>query len=137
MCLESPLQILKPLSQDQKDQLFTPSFNDFLTYLHNSFNSRRLGLLGLRKRKQDTFNSGEKPKSSQETSFLRGGKWYAPNPPLDLMDRRVEITGPTDRKMMINALNSGAKVFMADLEDSLTPSWENILDGHLNLQRAI
>ena len=137
MSLDSNLKILSSLSKEQEDLLFTPQFQKFLTYLHHSFNDRRLDLLDLRKRKQEKFNQGEKPKSPEETSFLRGGKWYAPNPPLDLMDRRVEITGPTDRKMMINALNSGAKVFMADLEDSLTPSWENILDGHLNLQRAI
>lgn len=130
-------EIKGPLSEEGKKQVLTREACEFLHYLHTSFNPRRLGLLDLRKRKQHAFDRGEKPSSPTETEFLRGGLWYAAHPPSDLMDRRVEITGPTDRKMMINALNSGAKVFMADLEDSLSPSWSNIIEGHLNLQRAV
>ena len=78
-----------------------------------------------------------KPEFLTETKGIRGGDWKVAPAPTDLNDRRVEITGPTDRKMMINALNSGAKVFMADLEDSLSPSWNNVIEGQLNLQRAI
>ena len=133
----SSIEMKSPPSKEQNEKILTKEALDFVQYLHKHFSSRRLELLSMRKKKQESFNRGLMPSSPKETSFLRGGKWFADNPPLDLMDRRVEITGPTDRKMMINALNSGAKVFMADLEDSLSPSWSNILEGHLNLQKAI
>jgi malate synthase len=81
--------------------------------------------------------AGEKPDFLEHTRFIRGGDWkVAPAPP-DLNDRRVEITGPTERKMMINALNSGAKVFMADCEDALSPTWENVVQGQQNLIDAV
>jgi malate synthase len=125
------------ITEEGKTKVLTREACEFLHYLHTSFNEKRLKLLDLRKEKQKNFDRGEKPSSPRETAFLRGGLWCAKHPPQDLMDRRVEITGPTDRKMMINALNSRAKVFMADLEDSLSPSWSNIIEGHLNLQRAV
>lgn len=133
----SRVEITPPSSKEQENEILTTKAIQFLQFLHGHFASRRQELLTLRRNKQDRFDRGEKPSSPEEASFLRGGKWFAQNPPLDLMDRRVEITGPPDRKMMINALNSGAKVFMADLEDSLSPSWQNILDGHLNLKKTV
>lgn len=126
-----------PLSKEQKETLLTEEAQKFIVHLHKLFNKKRLELLEQRKEKQKNFDMGQTPSSLKETSYIRGGLWFAPSPPSDLQNRRVEITGPTDRKMIINALNSGANVFMADLEDSLSPSWQNILDGHINLQRAI
>lgn len=137
MLKKSKFVIKGSLSEEHKQKVLTPEAQSFITYLQTLFNTRRLELLSQRKIRQKNFDEGQKPSSPEGTSYLRNGKWYAPNPPLDLMDRRVEITGPTDRKMMINALNSGAKVFMADLEDSLSPSWNNVLEGQLNLQRAV
>lgn len=79
----------------------------------------------------------EKPDFLQETAFVRGGAWRVAEAPPDLLDRRVEITGPVDRKMIINALNSGAKVFMADFEDALSPTWDNVIRGQKNLYDAV
>jgi malate synthase len=109
----------------------------FVADLHEQFNPKRQELLKRRKERQKRFNKGELPNFLPETKSIREGDWQVASAPADLDDRRVEITGPTDAKMLINALNSGAKVFMADLEDSLSPTWENVLQGQINLQEAI
>lgn len=106
---------------------------DFITVLHEQFNSKRLALLNNRKSQQEKFDKGEFPIFPKETKHIREGNWVAGIIPKDLQDRRVEITGPVERKMIINALNSGAKTFMADLEDSNSPTWKNCIQGQQNL----
>ncbi len=108
----------------------------FLTKLHENFNAKRLQLLSRRLNQQNLFDDGTFPKFPSETKDIREGEWVAGNIPHDLQDRRVEITGPISRKMIINALNSGAKTFMADLEDSNVPSWKNTIEGQQNLKDA-
>lgn len=105
----------------------------FITALHEKFNAGRLSLLERRVNQQKVFNSGKFPGFPQETKDIRNSEWKAGNIPRDLRDRRVEITGPVNRKMIINALNSGAKTFMADLEDSNSPTWKNTIEGQQNL----
>lgn len=105
----------------------------FLQVLHEKFNSKRLDLLESRKKEQARFDAGGFPDFPEETQHLRNTDWVAGPIPSDLQDRRVEITGPIDRKMIINALNSGAKTFMADLEDSNAPTWKNTIEGQQNL----
>jgi malate synthase len=106
---------------------------NFLTVLHEKFNTERLQLLNKRVRQQHLFDEGKFPEFPKETKNIRESEWGASKIPKDLQDRRVEITGPTDRKMIINALNSGAKTFMADLEDSNAPTWKNTIQGQQNL----
>ena len=96
----------------------------FVVALHREFNPVRKALLERRQALWERYKAGEKPDFLQETAFVRGGAWRVAEAPPDLLDRRVEITGPVDRKMIINALNSGAKVFMADFEDALSPTWD-------------
>ena len=108
----------------------------FIEQLHLKFNSKRLQLLEKRKGQQALFDQGEYPNFPAETKHVREGDWEVNDIPQDLLDRRVEITGPVDRKMVINALNSGAKTFMADFEDSNAPSWSNNLEGQQNLLDA-
>src|SRR5688572_19838884 len=98
---------------------------------------RRLELMAARARRQVEFDAGQLPDFLPETAAIRAADWKVAPAPRDLQDRRVEITGPTDRKMVINALNSGANVFMADFEDSNTPTWENMVEGQINLRDAI
>lgn len=117
-------------------EVFTPGAKAFVADLVRSFRDRRTDLLRNRVLRQDRLNSGWRPDFLPETSEIRSGAWTVAPPPTDLMDRRVEITGPTDRKMMINALNSGARAFMADLEDSTSPTWDNVLEGQVNLRDA-
>lgn len=105
----------------------------FLTVLQQKFNNERLNLLKRRKVQQAFFDEGKFPEFPRETKDIRESDWKAAPTPHDLLDRRVEITGPVDRKMVINALNSGAKTFMADFEDSNAPSWSNCLEGQQNL----
>ncbi|UQD56924.1 malate synthase A [Flavobacterium sp. K5-23] len=105
----------------------------FIKALHEKFNSERLELLDRRVKQQTIFDNGKFPEFPKETKDVRNTDWTAAAIPHDLQDRRVEITGPVDRKMIINALNSGAKTFMADLEDSTAPSWENTISGQQNL----
>lgn len=109
----------------------------FLEKLHESFNNKRKALLAKRQQRQQEIDKGVMPDFLPETEYIRNGDWQVAPIPEDLLDRRVEITGPVDRKMIINALNSGAKVFMADFEDSNTPSWQNNMEGHINLMNAI
>jgi malate synthase len=109
----------------------------FVADLQRTFNARRESLLDARHEQQKRLDAGEKPNFLAETKSVRDAEWTVAPLPKDILDRRVEITGPVDRKMIINALNSGAKVFMADFEDSTTPTWNNLLDGHINLRDAI
>ncbi len=109
----------------------------FLTELHRTFGPRREELLALRAERARDLANGALPDFLPETASVREGDWkVAPYPP-QIADRRVEITGPVDRKMVINALNSGAKVFMADFEDANSPTWENVIDGQRNLSDAL
>src|SRR6476469_8229872 len=122
---------------DYSDRILTPDALDFVGRLHREFGGRRESLLARRKERMASLMGGKPLDFLPETSGVRSGDWkVAPAPP-DLDDRRVEITGPVDRKMMINALNSGAKVFMADLEDALSPTWENVVEGQANLMDAV
>jgi malate synthase len=119
------------------EQILTPEAITFLAELHRRFNGQRRQLLANRAVRQQTIDAGQFPTFLPETEAVRKADWkVAPIPP-DLMDRRVEITGPVDRKMVINALNSGATVFMADFEDSNSPTWDNNISGQLNLRDAI
>lgn len=110
---------------------------EFLLQLHFRFNERRKHLLIERERVQEAIDNGWVPALPEETKQTREASWMVAPPKADLTDRRVEITGPVDRKMIINALNSGAKVFMADFEDSNSPSWENCIKGQNNLYDAV
>nr|WP_315026997.1 malate synthase A [uncultured Chryseobacterium sp.] len=124
-------------AQKRFEEVFTPDLTDFLIDLHQKFNAKRIELLEERKKTQQEFDKGVLPKFLKETEEIRSGNWMCASLPEDLLDRRVEITGPTDRKMIINALNSGASTFMADLEDSSSPTWENCIEGQINLSDAI
>ncbi|HUG74598.1 MAG TPA: malate synthase A, partial [Acidimicrobiia bacterium] len=109
----------------------------FLAELHRRFEPTRRSLLTERAARQEAFDRGERPDFRAETAAIRSGDWSVAEPPADLRDRRVEITGPTDRKMVINALNSGARCFMADFEDAHSPTWTNMIDGQVNLFDAV
>ncbi|MCM8748420.1 malate synthase A [Thermomicrobiaceae bacterium CFH 74404] len=134
--MSEPIRVAGPVTPEFAE-ILTPEALDFVASLHREFNPRRLELLGRRAERQRQLDAGELPDFLPETAHIRSADWrVAPAPP-DLQDRRVEITGPVDRKMMINALNSGAKVFMADFEDALSPSWENVVQGQINLRDAV
>jgi malate synthase len=130
------VQILAPVSEAYAE-ILTPEAVSFIADLQRTFNARRKQLLAARQERQKRLDAGEKPDFLSATKEIRDAEWTVDPLPGDLLDRRVEITGPVDRKMIINALNSGAKVFMADFEDSNTPLWNNLLDGHINLRDAI
>ena len=109
----------------------------FVGELHERFDDRRRELVARRAERVARWNAGAPPDFLRETRDVREGDWQVAPAPADLQDRRVEITGPTDRKMVINALNSGARGFMADFEDSLSPTWKNVVGGQVNLIDAI
>lgn len=109
----------------------------FVAALTAEFRPRIEVLLTARQERQKAINAGAMPDFLPETRDVRESDWHVAAIPDDLVDRRVEITGPTDRKMIINALNSGARVFMADCEDSMTPTWENVIEGQVNLRDAV
>jgi malate synthase len=117
--------------------VLTPEATAFLQKLARGFEARRQELLARRRVRQWEIDSGKMPDFLPETQAVREAEWTVAPIPHDLLDRRVEITGPVDRKMIINALNSGASVFMADFEDSNSPTWENCVEGQLNLRHAI
>jgi malate synthase len=116
------------------EEILTPAALHFLAELHRKFDGTRKQLLARRTDRQHRFDAGELPDFLPETKTIRDQGWKVAPLPKDLLDRRVEITGPVDRKMVINALNSGAEVYMADFEDACSPSWENLLDGQINLK---
>jgi malate synthase len=123
-----------PIRVTDEHELLTPEALAFVADLHERFDSRRRELLAARAVRQERLDAGELPGFLPETEHIRTGAWTVdPVPFPDFADRRVEITGPVDRKMMINALNSGARTFMADFEDSNTPTWANLMAGHQNL----
>jgi len=118
-------------------KVLTPEALKFVAKLVRKHGPRREQLLALRAERQAKIDAGKLPNFLPETKSVRSGKWTIKGIPADLQDRRVEITGPVDRKMIINALNSGAKCFMADFEDSAAPTWELMIQGHINLRDAI
>lgn len=121
-----------------ENHVLTPEALDFLGKLHRTFEHRRQELLHLRQERQSAFDQGRHPSFLKETTSIRNDPaWKVAQAPPDLEKRWVEITGPTDKKMMINALNSGADVFMADFEDANCPTWKNMVEGQLNLHEAI
>ncbi|MCP4008585.1 MAG: malate synthase A, partial [Proteobacteria bacterium] len=117
--------------------VLTPEALDFLVALQRTFGARIPGLLAQREKIQAELDAGGSLNFLPETKSIRESNWSVKNTPQDLLDRRVEITGPVDRKMVINALNSGAKVFMADFEDAHSPDWQGTIDGQINLRDAI
>jgi malate synthase len=118
-------------------QILTPEATAFLLKLANAFECRRQELLARRRQVQQEIDSGKMPDFLPETAAVREAAWQVAPIPKDLRDRRVEITGPVDRKMIINALNSGANVFMADFEDSNSPTWKNTIEGQVNLRDTV
>ncbi|MBS0221912.1 MAG: malate synthase A [Proteobacteria bacterium] len=119
------------------EKVLTKDALAFLADLQRRFNGRREELLAARVERQKRLDAGEKPDFLKETARIRETDWTVAPLPKDILDRRVEITGPVDRKMIINALNCGANVFMADFEDASTPSWTNMVEGQFNLMDAV
>lgn len=133
----SGIEISARLHPAAQEEVLTPMALAFVADLHRRFNPKRVMLLEKRAVRQKEFDAGKRLDFLPETREIREGGWSCAPSPEDLQDRRVEITGPCERKMMINALNSGAKVFMADLEDAYSPSWENVIQGQKNLFDAV
>jgi len=130
------VEIVGSLTEAQKE-ILTPSAIHFLTQIARKFESTRQQLLARRVKRQKEIDEGNLPDFLPETKDIRDGDWKVAPIPEDLKRRRVEITGPVDRKMVINALNSSADTFMADFEDSHSPTWKNTLEGQINLIDAI
>ena len=128
---------IKQSNLPSSDTILTKDALDFVIMLESEFGERRKELLSKRQKNQKKINNGIVPDFLEETRHIRESDWKINAVPNDLQDRRVEITGPVDRKMIINALNSGVKVFMADFEDSNSPTWDNIINGQINLRDAI
>src|SRR3954462_2517511 len=118
-------------------QILSEPALEFIAGLHREFEPRRQELLARRAARQKEFDAGALPDFLAETKAIRQGDWKVAPQPADLLDRRVKITGPTDSRMVINALNSGASTFMADFEDANCPTWHNMIDGQLNLRDAV
>jgi malate synthase len=118
------------------EEILSPQAVAFVERLHRELNPRRLELLGRRHERQLELDRGALPDFRADTKEIREGDWRVAPAPDDLLDRRCEITGPVERKMMINALNSGARVFMADFEDANSPTWENVVQGQANVRDA-
>src|SRR5437879_7702262 len=128
---------VSPAVEGRGAEVFTAEALEFISDLHRRFNPTRLDLLRRRVERQAQVDRGKTLRFRPETRRIRDDSWSIAAVPADLVDRRVEITGPTDRKMMINALNSGAKTFMADFEDANTPAWRNVVEGQANLRDAV
>ena len=122
-----------PSDHPRAGEVLTPAALALLAEIHRRFDARRRDLLAQRLEKQKRYDAGDLPDFRADTVAIRESDWTVAPAPDDLQDRRVEITGPTTRKMVINALNSGAKTFMADFEDSTAPTWDNLIDGQANL----
>ncbi len=119
------------------DEVLSPQALKFVARLHRELNPTRVELLDRRHERQAELDAGARPGFLAETRSIREGDWRVAPAPADLRDRRCEITGPVERKMMINALNSGARVFMADFEDACSPTWGNVVDGQRNVHDAV
>ncbi len=130
------LEIIGPVKPEWSD-ILSPEALAFVASLEMEFGGRRRELLQARKERQAAIDAGEVPDFLASTKSVREASWTVAPAPRDLSNRRAEITGPTDRKMVINALNSGAQVFMADFEDANSPAWENMVDGQINLYDAV
>src|SRR5256885_47699 len=128
---------LPPEQPNLFDRILTPAAVGFVAHLHRKYEQRRRDLMKARTERQARLDAGESFGFLPETRSIREADWTIAPVPADLQDRRVEITGPVERKMVINALNSGASTFMADFEDSLTPTWENVVRGQINLRQAV
>jgi malate synthase len=133
---ERLVEILGPAAGADRQEILSEEALRFVGELSTAFEPRRQELLERRRRRARAIREGQLPDFLPETRAIRDAEWRVAPIPADLMDRRVEITGPTDRKMIINALNSGAKVYMADFEDSNSPTWDNMIDGQVNLRDA-
>lgn len=134
--LRQSVTVASPAAWPNED-LLTPEALAFLVELHRTFNGRRLELLAERRVRQSAIDRGELPRFLPETKAVREGEWQVAPVPADLQNRRVEITGPVDRKMVINALNSGANCYMADFEDAHSPTWQGTLEGQANVREAV
>src|SRR5271169_3372666 len=133
---EKSIQVTASLTEAQESILSEQAIR-FLCKLARTFEPRRRQLLADRRARQQEVDNGAMPEFLTATAQIRHSEWQVAPIPADLMDRRVEITGPVERKMIINALNSGANVFMADFEDSNSPTWQNNLEGQFNLRDAV
>ena len=132
--LDRPVALAAPSRLAEAEEVLTSEALSFVAELHERFDGRRRGLLAERIERQKRFDAGELPDFPEETRAIREGDWTVGAIPADLRDRRVEITGPTNAKMIINALNSGARVFMADFEDATSPVWDELVQGQINLR---
>ena len=132
--LDRPRIIAEPSQVPGADEVLSENALDFLAELHERFDARRRRLLDAREERQRRFDAGELPDFPEDTRHIREAEWTVGAIPHDLLDRRVEITGPTNAKMLINALNSGAQAFMADFEDATSPVWDELLQGQVNLR---
>ena len=130
------IEITRPVTPEYA-QVLTPEALAFAARLQRAFGGRRAELLARRAARQAEFDAGKLPDFLAETRAIREADWVCAPVRPDIEDRRVEITGPVDRKMIINALNCGARVFMADFEDANTPKWDNNIQGQINLRDAI
>lgn len=130
------LAFIRPYGEQEK-QILTAEAVEFLTELVTHFTPQRNKLLAARIQQQQDIDNGTLPDFISETASIRDTDWKIRGIPADLQDRRVEITGPVERKMVINALNANVKVFMADFEDSLAPDWNKVIDGQINLRDAV
>jgi malate synthase len=132
--LDRPRAVAAPSALPGADEILTEEALGFVAELHQRFDTRRRELLAARIERQKEFDAGELPDFPEETREIRESDWKVGAIPAELRDRRVEITGPTNAKMLINALNSGAKVFMADFEDATAPVWDELVQGQINLR---
>lgn len=137
MELVTPSIEIKAALNPAYQEILTPEALTFITQLHQRFNNTRLALLQARVARQAKIDAGVLPDFLPETAHIRSSDWTVAPLPADLLDRRVEITGPVERKMVINALNAGTNVFMADFEDSNSPTWANCIEGQINLRDAV
>jgi len=133
----SPVLEIRGAEVAREQEILTLEALGFVADLARRFTPRVRQLLAAREARQVRFDAGELPDFRADTHSIRDADWTVGEVPADLLDRRVEITGPAERKMVINALNSGAKVFMADFEDSLAPTWRNVVEGQVNLRDAV
>lgn len=134
--LPAGMTITAPVKPEYAE-ILTPEALAFVAELHRRFEPRRRELMKKREERQQRLDAGELPDFLPETAEIRAGDWKISPLPEALKDRRVEITGPVDRKMIINALNSGARMFMADFEDASSPTWDNCVQGQINLRDAV